>query len=342
MQPALTSERPQPKVAAAVAAALLAGLLAAGCTGTAQDGVFRLGYFPNLTHAQALYGIESGLYQRHLNATELRPQVFDAGPAAFQSLLAGRTDVIYVGPSPTISTIQQKGLGVVVIVAGAASGGASFVTREGIDGPEDLARTKLATPQLGNTQDIALKHYLREHGLERRDEGGSIEVVNARPADILALFSNGHIDGAWVPEPWATRLVLEAGGRVLIDEAELWPEGAFVTTHVVTTRAFLRTHAEDVRHLLAGHAEATRLLQEGNTTTWTVVNDGLEAVTGKRVATGTLLEAVPRIAFTTDPLPHTLRRQYEMARDLGFAGNVPDLARVYDLSYLPQAAAAPE
>lgn len=318
------------------AAVLVVGALGlSGCTATAEEGVLRLGYFPNLTHAQPLYGVESGLYQERLGETQLKTQVFNAGPTAFETLLAGRIDVIYVGPSPTISALERKGLDVVVIVAGSASGGASFVTRDGIDGPDDLHGAKLATPQLGNTQDIALKHYLREHGLERRDEGGDVDIVNAANADILTLFTNGHVDGAWVPEPWATRLVQEAGGRVLVDEAALWPDGKFVTTHVVTTRAFLRTHGEDVRNLLAAHAEATRLLQAGDAATLGTLNDGLESVTGKRLADDTLAAAFPKISFTDDPLQETLRRQYEMAHDLGFAGAVPDVSQAYDLSYLP-------
>ena len=335
MRTALIRLRGHPHVRLLAAALALASLGLAGCTAGAEEGVLRLGYFPNLTHAQALYGIESGLYQDRLGATELKTQVFNAGPTAFETLLAGRIDVIYVGPSPTISALERKGLDVVVIVAGSASGGASFVTRSGIDGPEDLHRAKLATPQLGNTQDIALKHYLLDHGLERRDEGGDVDIVNAANADILTLFSNGHVDGAWVPEPWATRLVKEAGGHVLVDEATLWPEGRFVTTHVVTTRDFLRTHGEDVRNLLAAHAEATRLLQAGDDATLDTVNDGLESVAGKRLADDTLAAAFPRISFTDDPLQETLRQQYEMAHELGFAGSVPDVSRAYDLSYLP-------
>lgn len=322
--------------AAMVGALVLAGVLAAGCTAGPVDGVLRLGYFPNLTHAQALYGVESGLYQRHLNATRLETQVFTAGPTAFETLLAGRIDVIYVGPSPTISALERKGLDVVVVVAGSAAGGASFVTRPGIDGPEDLAGRSLASPQLGNTQDVALKHYLQENGLERRDQGGDVEIVNAAPADILTLFSNGHIDGAWVPEPWATRLVTEAGGKVLLDEASLWPDGRFVTTHVVTTRAFLALRPDDVRNLLAAHAEATRLLQEGAPATVATVNDALQSATGKRLGDATMQAAFPRINFTSDPLQSTFLRQYEMSHDLGFAKSPPDVARVYDLSYLPK------
>jgi NitT/TauT family transport system substrate-binding protein len=323
-------------VAVLLALAVLAAAAVSGCAGgQAEAGVLRLGYFPNLTHAQALYGVSTGLYQEKLGGTHLETQLFNAGPTAFESLLAGRVDVIYVGPSPTISALDKKGLDVVVIVSGSASGGASFVAKGGIDSPDDLHGKRLGTPQLGNTQDIALKHWMKDNGLEPRSAGGDVDIVNAQNADLLASFQSGSLDGAWVPEPWATRMVQEAGGHVLVDEADLWEDGQFVTTHVVTTRSYLQTHGDDVRNLLAAHAEATKRLQQGGAEVLDAVNDGLEAATGKRVADGTLAAAMPRIEFTDDPLRDTFLKQYEMSRDLGFVTSVPDVSRVYDLSYLP-------
>ena len=319
-----------------VSASILALTLLAGCTGGAEEGVLRLGYFPNLTHAQPLYGVSSGLYQEHLGPTRLETQTFNAGPDAFGALLARHIDVLYVGPSPTITAIEKQGLDVVVIVAGAASGGAFFVTKPGIDDVADLAGKTFATPQRGNTQDIALKHYLRENGLSA-DDGGDVEVVNTANAEILSLFQQGRIQGAWVPEPWATRLVLEAGGTVYLDESELWPDGRYVTTHIVTTRAFLRERPDDIRALLAAHAEATQAIVAGGPDVLQRINDGIEDATGKRVADATLEAALPHIDFTVDPLQDTFLRQYEMSHDLGFAGPPPELARVYDLTYLPVA-----
>lgn len=320
---------------AGVAVAVLAAALLGGCLGGPEDGVLRLGYFANLTHAQPLYGLATGLYTDHLNGTRLDVQVFNAGPTALESLLARRVDVIYVGPSPTITAIDRKGTDVVVIIAGAASGGAFFVTRADITRPEDLRGRTVASPQLGNTQDVALKHYLREHGLQRTDEGGDVKVINAGNPDLLSYFRNGHIDGAWVAEPWATRLVLEGGGRVLVDEVQDWPDGKFVTTHLVTTRSFLRERPADITALLAAHAEATRILQAGGPEVLDAVNDGIEQATGKRIADGILAAAFPNINFTNDPLTSTFGAQYAMAHDLGFARAAPDLAQVYDLSLLP-------
>lgn len=321
--------------AAVLALAIVGCVGLAGCSAGPIDGVLRLGYFPNLTHGQALYGIASGEFQQALGNTSLQTQEFNAGPTAFESLLAGRVDVIFVGPSPTITAIDRRGLDVIAIVAGAASGGAAFVTRSGIEGPEDLHGTTLASPQLGNTQDVALKHYLQQNGLRREDQGGDVEVINAGNADILTLFLNGRIDGAWVPEPWVTRLLLEGGGRVFVDEAELWPDGRFVTTHVVTTRAFLEARPDDLRNLLAAHAAITARLQDPGPEELEMINDGIEMATGKRLPTTTLQAAVKNIKFTTAPLNETFRRQYDMAHDLGFAGRAPDVDRVYELDLLP-------
>lgn len=324
------------RLAGVAVAVVLSVTLLSGCANGAEEGVLRLGYFPNLTHAQALYGTSTGLYQRHLGNTTLELQTFNAGPAAFETLLSGRVDVIYVGPSPTINTIDRQGLDVVVIVAGAASGGAFFVTKDGIDDAQGLRGKRFATPQLGNTQDVALKHYLLENGLQRKDQGGDVEVINAQNPDILTYFQNGNIDGAWVPEPWASRLVLEGGGKIFVDEADLWEEGKYVTTHLVTTRKFLQDRPQDIEALLAAHAEATQKLTEGGPDVLDAVNDGIEQATGKRLSAGTLAAAFPNIEFTNDPMQETFRQQYEMARELGFVDEVPDVTQVYDLSHLPE------
>jgi NitT/TauT family transport system substrate-binding protein len=326
------------RLAGVATASVLALALLAGCAAGPEEGVLRLGYFPNLTHAQALYGIASGDFQDALGNTTLRVQEFNAGPTAFESLLAGRVDVIFVGPSPTITAIDRRGLDVIAILSGAASGGASFVARAGIDGPEDLHGTTLATPQLGNTQDVALKHYLKDNGLQREDQGGDVEVINAGNADILTLFLNGRIDGAWVPEPWVTRLVLEGGGRVFVNEADLWPDGRFVTTHLVTTRAFLEARPDDLRNLLAAHDAITKRLQEPGPEDLEMINDGMEMATGKRLSESTLQAAVHNIEYTTAPLNQTFRKQFDMAHDLGFADRAPDIDRVYALEFLPASA----
>ena len=329
---------------ALVTTVLLASVALAGCAGASIPGVLRLGYFPNLTHAQPLYGLATGLYAEKLGDTKLETTHFNAGPAAFEALLAKQIDVIYVGPSPTINAIDKAGIEVIVVVSGTASGGAMFIVKPGLEleTAADFAGKKFATPQLGNTQDVALKHYMQEKGAKTRDRGGDVDVINAQNADILTLFQQGEIQGAWVPEPWATRLVKEAGGQVHVDEAELWDEGKFVTTHLVTTRQFAIERRADLEKLLEAHYEATAKVQEGSLEVLDAINDGIEKATGKRLNDETLAAAFPKVEFTNDPLPDTFHRQYQMSHAVGFARPPPsELDRIYDVELTRPTVTAP-
>ena len=332
---------PRPLVAA-VLAALMASTALSGCASTGgTPGVLRLGYFPNLTHAQALYGVQSGLYQRTMGDTKLELTTFNAGPAAFEALLSGSVDVIYVGPSPTLNALEHTGDQVVRIVAGSAMGGASLVLRQGvtIDKDSDLEGKRFATPQLGNTQDIALKHWLLGKGQKSSDVGGKVEIVNAQNADILSMFQTSQIDGAWVPEPWATRLVREGHGTVKVDEAELWPKGEFITTQLVTTTDFLASHPTEIAKLLDAHVAATKILQKPDADTEKTINDAVQNITGKSLGIETLHEALGHVHFSTEPLQPAMATLSQWSRDLGFSETTPDLAKAYDLGPLNAALA---
>src|ERR687898_2949570 len=209
----------------------------------AQQKTLRLGYFPNINHAQGVIGIGDGSFQKTLgdNVT-LETFVFNAGPSAIESLLAGRIDASYIGPNPAINGYVVSNGQADRVIAGATSGGASFIVRNdsGINSVQDLGSKKFASPQLGNTQDIALRKYLSDNGFNTIENGGNVTVLPIANADILTTFLKKEIDGAWVPEPWATRLVNEAGGKILINEADLWPDGKFVTTHLIASTTFLK------------------------------------------------------------------------------------------------------
>lgn len=325
---------------AVVAAAATLAAAFAGCTGGFEEGVLRLGFFPNLTHAQALYGVETGLFQEKLGETKLKTQTFNAGPTAIEALRSGRIDVIYVGPSPTVNGLEAAGDREIRIIGGAASGGAAFVIRQGVrlEADRDFEGKTFASPQLGNTQDIALKHYLLERNQTTRDRGGKVTVVNAPNPDILTMFQQKRIHGAWLPEPWATRLLSEADGVLFLDEAALWPDGRYVTTHVVTTQAFLNLRPHDVTNMLRAHVEATGRLANLSADELETVNDAIERFTGKRLQDETLAQAAIRIDFTTDPARDSFEAQYRMAKDLGFAGRRHlDFDNVYALEMLDQA-----
>lgn len=314
-------------------------LLAAfsGCFGGEEEGFLRLGYFPNITHAQALYGIETGLYQEKLGETELKVFDFDAGPSAMEALLTGHIDATYVGPTPTINTLASTGVQVVRIIAGTASGGARFIVQPGLtlETDADYAGKKFASPQLGNTQDVSLKHYLLDHGHRTKDRGGDVQVISLRNPDIMTLFQKDDVDGAWVPEPWASRLEAEAGGVEFLDEAELWPGGQFVTTHLVTTRSYLERHPDVIRALIDAHVEATLAVQSGTPAVLDAINDGIEAATGKRLGDSLLQAAFPKVNFTYDPHVDTFYDFAAMADDLGFLrGNIPQASAIYRLETL--------
>jgi NitT/TauT family transport system substrate-binding protein len=235
----------------AVMVVLLAVGLAA-CSPTVEGGsgtVLRLGYFPNITHATAIVGVERGIFADALGEeVTLDARSFNAGPDVVEAIFSGALDASYIGPNPALNAFAESNGEAIRIVSGATSGGASLVVSEEIAAPEDLVGARLASPQLGNTQDVALRAWLAEQGFETTLEGGGdVEILPQANGDILTAFGAGELDGAWVPEPWATRMVEEAGGHVLVNEADLWRDGQFVTTHLIVATSFLEEHPDVVR-----------------------------------------------------------------------------------------------
>lgn len=289
----------------------LVAMMIAGCAPGASSAAegeapevteLRLGYFANVTHAPALVGLEEGLFDEALGDVEVTTQVFNAGPAAIEALTAGAIDATYIGPNPSINTFIQSGGVSARIIAGAATGGAALVVAEGIDSPADLAGTTLATPQLGNTQDVALRVWLADQGYETDTSGGGdVSVTPTENAQTLTLFQQGSIDGAWLPEPWVSRLVLEAGAEVLQDEAELWPDGEFPTTVLLVRAEFLEQHPDVVTDLLEGHVAAVDWIAANPEVAPGVINAALEAESGKPLADDVITRALEHVAFSVDP-----------------------------------------
>src|SRR3954454_8380863 len=238
---------------------------AAASGGTAEASAIRLGYFPNITHTPALIGVGKGYFQEALGSTKLEAKTFNAGPAAIEALLSGAIDATYIGPNPAINGwAQSKGTGL-KIIAGSTSGGAGLVVKPGINGPADLKGKKIATPQLGNTQDVALRFWLKQNGLNADQQGGGdVSIQPQDNATALQAFAQGAIDGAWVPEPNLSRMVLESKGKLLVNEKDLWPNGQFVTTHLIVSQTFLKKYPETVKKLLQGHIQAVKYIQTDN------------------------------------------------------------------------------
>jgi NitT/TauT family transport system substrate-binding protein len=298
----------------------------------------RLAYLPNLTHAVALVGTAKGTFQEALGPdVTIDVKTFNAGPALIEALFAGEIDIGYIGPNPAINGYVRSEGAALRIVAGASSGGALFIVRPeaNIKSPADLDGKKIASPQLGGTQDVALRHLIQENGLQTADQGGTVTILPTQNPDILTLFQKGEIDGAWVPEPWATRLILEGGGEVFIDERDIWPDGKFITTLVIVSKKFLDEHPDLVESFLRGHVDTVTYIQENAEETKSLVNAEIERITGTPLPRDVLNQAVTTVDFTYDPLAATLFTSADHAFELGFLGDSkPDLGGLYDLSLL--------
>jgi NitT/TauT family transport system substrate-binding protein len=295
----------------------------------------RLGYFPNVTHATASVGVERGLFEEALGSgVDLTVQAFNAGPDAIEAIFNGALDATYIGPNPAINAFTRSDGEAIRIIAGATSGGAALVVRDGISTPEQLAGTTLATPQLGNTQDVALRAWLAEQGYETDLEGGGdVSIIPQANGQTLEAFRAGEVDGAWVPEPWATRLVEEGGGHVLVDEADLWPNGQFVTTHLIVATEFLEDHPDLVKRLLEGHLEANVFVNEHPAEAQELVGTAIAELTGAELPADILEAAWANLEFTVDPIPTSLTVSADHAYDLGLIESA-DLDGIYDLTLL--------
>jgi NitT/TauT family transport system substrate-binding protein len=318
-----------------LALAAAAAALACGEPGPAEKPVVRLGYFPNVTHAPAIVGLEKRYFADALgSAVKLEPRTFNAGPEAVEALFSDALDVTYIGPNPAINAFAQSRGEAVRIVAGATSGGAALVVAPSISKPADLKGKKLATPQLGNTQDVALRAWLKHQGLSANLEGGGDVSIAPQPnAQTLETFRSGVVQGAWLPEPWVSRLVLEGGGAVLVDERSLWPNGQFVTTHLVVRRQFLDEHPDLVKKVVEAHVKAVDDANADPAGARALVNRALERVTGKALPEQVIERAWQSLGFTVDPLEASLRRSAKDAEEVGLLEPV-DLDGIYDLGAL--------
>jgi sulfonate transport system substrate-binding protein len=303
-------------------------------------GTIRVGAFPNITHAQAMVGKANGWFDKAMG-----PQVkvqwtsFNAGPAAIEALFAGAIDMTYVGPNPAINGYVRSNGEALRVVAGAASGGASLIVRNdaGINRPEDFHGKRVATPQFGNTQDVALRTWLRNHGMKTNDRGGDVQIVPLANPDQLTLFLKKDLDAAWAPEPWATRLIHEGNGRLFVDERTLWPDGQFVIGLLVVNTRFLKAHPDLVKSWIRANVELTDWINAHPTEAKKTLNQQIQIETGKALPPAVLDEAFSRMQVTYNPLRNPLMVAARQAFDDGFLGRqMPDLSGLYDLSLLNQ------
>jgi NitT/TauT family transport system substrate-binding protein len=323
-----------------VVIAVAVGLLApvgAGAAPKQDDVTLRLGYFPNVTHASAIVGVEGGLFQEKLGSNvKLDTNTFNAGPQAVEALNSGALDATYIGPNPAINAFAQSGGEAIRIISGATSGGAFLVVKPSIKSAKDLKGKQVASPQLGNTQDVALRTWLKKKGLKTDAAGGGdLSILPQENAQTLDLFKQGEIDGAWVPEPWATRLVNEGGGKVLVDESTLWPKGQYVTTQLIVRTEFLKDHPDAVKRLLEGQVAANNLIKNEPARAQDLVGQGINNATGKPLAADVIAASFKNLTFTNDPIATSLRKSAKDAEAAGLLKAV-DLKGIYDLKLLNQ------
>ncbi|MFW0773250.1 ABC transporter substrate-binding protein [Paenarthrobacter nitroguajacolicus] len=320
---------------AAVASAVSQNNQAAPAPTATPAAELKLGYFSNVTHAPALVGTSKGLIAKELGETKLSTQVFNAGPAAIEALNAGAIDATYIGPNPAINSfVKSKGESI-SIIAGAASGGAQLVVKPEINSAADLKGKILSSPQLGGTQDVALRAWLGDQGFKTNTDGsGDVNINPTENAQSLKLFTDGKLDGAWLPEPWASRLVLEAGAKVLVDEKDLWENGDFTTTILIVNKKFAAEHPETVKALLKGHVESVNWLNSASAADKaTTINAVLKDTAGKPLPAKVIERALQNIKFTTDPLAGTYNKLLEDGVKAGTTQQA-DINGIFDLRTL--------
>jgi NitT/TauT family transport system substrate-binding protein len=297
-----------------------------------------LGFFANVTHSPALIAVSDGAFDKALgHKVALNTEVLNAGPEAMEALAAGYLDVVYVGPSPALNSfIKANNLR---IVSGVCEGGASLVAtpRSGIHTLADLGGKKVAVPQLGNTQDVSLRHFMKGVGLAPKEGGGTVEIIPVQNADTLTLFKQGSIDAAWVPEPWATRLVQETGATRVVDERSLWPKGKFTTTVLVARYEFLQKHSDVVRKIAKVNRDTIDWMAKNPEEAHAVVNNELYQLAGKHIAKQVPNDAWNYLAFSGDLDFDALGAAAKAAHECGYLKYVPaNLAEVFDPRFLSE------
>jgi NitT/TauT family transport system substrate-binding protein len=295
----------------------------------------RIGYFGNLTHATALVGRHEGIFQKELGGTTAKYAAFNAGPSEIEALNSGSIDIGWIGPSPAINGYVKANGKNLRIISGSASGGVKLVVNpERITSLEDVEGKRIATPQLGNTQDVAFLNWAAEQGwkVDAQSGEGDVSVVRSDNKVTPDLYRSGSVDGAWVPEPTASKLVAE-GGKVLLDEAGLWPDKKFVITNVIVSQSFLEEHPKAVEAVLRGSVEANKWINANPDKAKAAANAQLAADTGKALPAEVIDRAWPSIRFTDDPLAATLDAQARHAVKAGLLER-PDLSGIYDLTPL--------
>ena len=316
------------------------GQVSAGVSSGGKSQKIRIGYFANVTHAAALVGVQSKLFEKYFAADKTKVEfvVFTAGPAVIEAMKGGAIDASYIGPNPALMGYATTGGTALRIVAGATLNGAQLVVEKSINSLSQLVGKTISTPQLANTQDVAARSYLKRQDFPTNIWGdGKIKIVPTDNASTLNLFKERKIAGAWAPEPWASRLVHEGNGKVLLDEKNIWPQQRFITTSLIIGTQFLSKYPQTAETLVRAHVAVTEMLQQPKNALQMkeFVQSGLLQATGKTLASKTLDRALGNVIFSNDPLAQGLKENIVTAQAVGLLRKPSDKFRdIYDLRIL--------
>ncbi len=314
------------KSAVSIGIASIVAIIVATAVFNSQDpyeNKIRVAYFPNVGHAVPIVGIENGIFSSGLgNKTLIETKLFDSGPQVVESLFSNSIDIAYVGPGPAINAFLKSQDNNVKILAGAASGGASFIVhpKSTINSVDDLFGKRIAAPQIGNTQDVSLRHFLSEGGLKPAEKGGSVIVLNVPNPDIYTLFTKGDIDAAWVPEQWATILVNELGGSRLFYEEDLWKDNQFASVLLIGRVDYIQHNPQIVQRWLSSHHETVNWINDNPEKTKIVFNQFMKKTFGKSLPDEIVSESLNNLKITSDPISDSIFIFAERADSLGYLG----------------------
>ncbi len=288
-----------------------------------SENTIRVAFFPNIGHAIPIVGLERGIFEDNFgNSTAIERKLFDSGPQVIETLFAKSIDLAYVGPGPAINGFLKSENHDVVILSGAATGGASFIVHPNsqINSVDDFAGKRIAAPQIGNSQDVSLRNYLSENGLKPYQKGGTVIVLNIPNPDIYTLFTKGEIDAAWIPEPWATILVQELNGKRLFYEEELWPENKFASVLLIGRQEYVVANPEVVVTWLESHQQTVNWINDHPQETRIIFNQFMQNTLGQTLSDSVVDEALGNLVITTDSVNDSIYTFAQRADSLGYLG----------------------
>ena len=288
-----------------------------------SENNIRVAFFPSVVHAVPIIGMETQTFANNLNADlDIQVKIFDSGPQVIESIFSNSVDIAYVGPGPVINGFLKSDGNDLKILAGAASGGASFVIQKnsGLDLIENYSGKRIAAPQISNTQDVSLRHYLAENGLVTAEKGGDVFVLNIANPDIYTLFAKGDIDGAWVPEPWATMLVEELDGVRLFDENEFWPENQFSSVLLIGRSDYIEKNPEIIKKWITGNEKTVQWINNHPDESKKLYNKFLKSYMGRTLPQNIVDKSFSNIIITSEPLENSVHTFAERADALGYLG----------------------